>query len=39
MALVFTYPTHTGFIERRWGVLLLMLYAVYLATILQRQAA
>lgn len=39
VALVFTYPTRKGFIERRRGVLLLVLYAVYLATILQRQAA
>ena len=38
-ALVFTYPTRTGFIERRRGVLLLVLYAAYLATILQQQAA
>jgi cation:H+ antiporter len=39
VALVFTYPTRSGFIERRRGVLLLVLYAAYLATILQRQAA
>ncbi len=39
VALVFAYPTRNGFIERRRGVLLLVLYAVYLATILQRQAA
>ncbi|HSW64789.1 MAG TPA: calcium/sodium antiporter [Dissulfurispiraceae bacterium] len=39
VALVCTYPTRRGFIERRRGVLLLVLYAVYLATILQRQAA
>jgi cation:H+ antiporter len=36
MALVFTYPTRGGFIERRRGALLLVLYAVYLGTILQR---
>ncbi len=36
VALVFTYPTRKGFIERRRGVLLLVLYAVYLGTILQR---
>ncbi len=36
VALVFTYPTRKGFIERRRGVFLLMLYAVYLGTILQR---
>ena len=35
VALVFTYPTRKGFIERRRGVLLLVLYVVYLATILQ----
>jgi cation:H+ antiporter len=39
VALVFTYPTRTGFIERRRGILLLVLYAAYLATILQRQAS
>lgn len=39
VALAFTYPTRTGFIERRRGILLLVLYAAYLATILQRQAA
>ena len=39
VALVFAYPTRKGFIERRRGVLLLVLYAVYLATLLQRQAA
>jgi cation:H+ antiporter len=38
VALVFAYPTRAGFIERRRGVLLLVLYAVYLATLLQRQA-
>ena len=39
VALVFTYPTRTGFIERRRGVFLLLLYAAYLAIILQQQAA
>jgi cation:H+ antiporter len=39
VALVFAYPTRKGFIKRRQGVLLLVLYAVYLATILQYQAA
>ena len=39
VALIFIYPTRRGFIERRRGVLLLVIYAVYLATILQRQAA
>ncbi len=37
-ALVFAYPTRTGFIRRRRGVLLLVLYGVYLAIILQRQS-
>ena len=36
VALLVTYPTRKGFIERRRGVLLLVLYAVYLGTILQR---
>ena len=35
VALVFTYPTRKGFIGRGRGVLLLMLYVAYLATILQ----
>lgn len=39
VALVFSYPTRAGFIERRRGVLLLVLYAAYLATILQQKAA
>jgi cation:H+ antiporter len=39
VALVFTYPSRTGLIERRRGILLLVLYVAYLATILQRQAA
>lgn len=38
VALALTYPTRKGFIERRRGILLLALYAIYLATILQRQA-
>jgi cation:H+ antiporter len=36
VALLVTYPTRKGFIERRRGVLLLVLYAVYLGTILRR---
>ena len=36
VVLVFAYPTRKGLIERRRGVLLLVLYAVYLATILQH---
>jgi cation:H+ antiporter len=36
LAVVFIFPTRRGFIERRRGVLLLVLYAVYLVTILQR---
>jgi cation:H+ antiporter len=35
VALLFIYPTRKGFIERRRGGLLLVLYAAYLATILQ----
>jgi cation:H+ antiporter len=35
-ALLFTYPTRRGFIERKRGLLLLLLYAVYLGTILQH---
>ncbi len=38
VALMFAYPARTGLIERRRGVLLLVLYAIYLATLLQRQA-
>ena len=38
VALVFTYPTAKGFIERRRGILLLVLYAAYLAAVLQLQA-
>lgn len=37
MALVFTYPSHTGLISRGRGVLLLMLYSGYLFSVLQRQ--
>ena len=36
LAVIFTFPTRQGFIERRRGVLLLVLYAAYLAAILQR---
>lgn len=36
VALALTFPTGRGFIERRRGVILLVLYAVYLATILQH---
>ena len=38
VVLGFSFPTRTGFIERRRGVLLLVLYAAYLAAILQRPA-
>ena len=38
LAVLFTYPTRKGFIERRRGVLLLVLYVVYLGTILHRPA-
>lgn len=37
VALVFTYPSREGFTERRRGVLLLVLYMAYFATIFQRQ--
>ena len=36
IALVFCYPTRDGFIERRRGVLLLVLYAAYLVAIMQN---
>ncbi len=39
VALAFTYPTRQGYIERRRGVLLLVLYAVYLATLLGLRTA
>lgn len=39
VALAFSYPGRTGFIERRRGVVLLVLYTVYLFSLLQRQAA
>jgi cation:H+ antiporter len=38
VALLCSYPSRTGFIERRRGFLLLVLYAVYLTTILQMGA-
>jgi cation:H+ antiporter len=37
LSVALTFPTRRGFIGRRRGVVLLLLYAVYLATILQRQ--
>ena len=36
LAVALTFPTGAGFIERRRGVLLLVLYGVYLAAILQQ---
>ncbi|PKN68683.1 MAG: sodium:calcium antiporter [Deltaproteobacteria bacterium HGW-Deltaproteobacteria-12] len=36
VALAFTYPPRNGFIERWRGVLLLVLFAVYLAAIIQN---
>ena len=36
VAVVVTLPTRRGFIERRRGALLLVIYVFYLATILQR---
>lgn len=38
-AVALVYPARSGFIERRRGVLLLALYGVYLAAILQLQTA
>lgn len=37
VAVMFTLPTRRGLIERRRGILLLVLYAVYLTAILQQQ--
>lgn len=37
-ALALAYPTREGFIGRRRGVMLLALYAIYLAAIFQRRA-
>lgn len=39
VALGLTFPTGQGFIERRRGVFLLVLYVVYLAAILQQRTA
>jgi len=39
IALGLTFPTGRGFIERRRGPILLVLYAVYLAIILQYRIA
>jgi len=39
IALAFTYPTRRGLIGKRRGVVLLLLYATYLAAIIQLQAA
>lgn len=39
VALLFTYPTGKGFISRRRGALLLVLYALYLAALLQSRSA
>ncbi len=39
VSLALAYPTREGFIDRRRGALLLVLYVVYLATILQRASA
>lgn len=36
LAVLLTFPTRQGFIERRRGALLLVLYAVYLAAVLQN---
>ncbi len=37
LAVAITYPPRIGFIERRRGVMLLVLYVAYLATILQQR--
>ncbi|MGZ5043521.1 MAG: sodium:calcium antiporter [Methylobacter sp.] len=39
VALIFTYPTHQGFIGRGRGIILLLLYVAYLAAIIQLQTA
>lgn len=39
LAVVFTFPTRAGFIERRRGVLLLVLYGVYLTAVIYPKAA
>jgi cation:H+ antiporter len=39
VALALTFPSGRGFIERRRGIILLVLYAVYLAIILQYRIA
>jgi cation:H+ antiporter len=39
VALALSYPTGRGFIERRRGVILLVLYVAYLTTILQYRAS
>ena len=39
LAVVFTYPTRRGFLERRRGVLLLILYGVYLTAVTYPKAA
>jgi len=39
IALALTYPTRQGFIGRRRGIILLLLYAAYIAIIIQLQAA
>ena len=38
-AVALVYPTRSGFIERRRGILLLALYGAYLVAILQLKAA
>jgi cation:H+ antiporter len=38
VAVMLIYPSKTGFIKRSRGVILLMLYALYLATIFQLKA-
>ncbi|NJK51167.1 sodium:calcium antiporter [Candidatus Gracilibacteria bacterium] len=38
LTVALTFPTNRGFIERRRGVILLVLYVVYVVTILQQSA-
>lgn len=39
VSVALVYPAHTGFIERRRGVLLLVLYAAYLTAVMQGHAS
>jgi cation:H+ antiporter len=39
VAVLFAYPARTGYIERRRGVVLLVLYIAYVVATLQVKAA